>query len=87
MYLNCLYFQAVCCSDHIHCCPHGTTCDLSKGTCDKGDISVDWFVKTPALKAPNPVPCDESHECPTGNTCCRLESGDWGCCPKPNVSS
>ena len=24
-------------------------------------------------------------ECPTGNTCCRLSSGDWGCCPLPKV--
>ena len=28
--------QAVCCSDHIHCCPSGHTCDVEKGTCDQG---------------------------------------------------
>ena len=75
----------MCCSDHIHCCPHGTTCDLSKGTCDKGDISVDWFVKTPALVV-NRVQCDATHFCPDGDTCCKLTSGEWGCCPDPDVS-
>ena len=23
--------------------------------------------------------------CPDGNTCCRLASGQWGCCPLPNA--
>lgn len=25
--------QAVCCDDHEHCCPAGTTCDLAARTC------------------------------------------------------
>ena len=25
-------------------------------------------------------------QCPDGNTCCKLASGEWGCCPIPNVS-
>ncbi|XP_046555759.1 progranulin-like [Haliotis rubra] len=29
-------------------------------------------------------PGDES-ECPSGNTCCRLASGSWGCCPLPEA--
>ena len=31
------------------------------------------------------VVCDTSHYCPNGNTCCRLASGQWGCCPVPNA--
>ncbi|NWY36353.1 GRN protein, partial [Sylvia atricapilla] len=27
------------------------------------------------------VRCDERTSCPDGNTCCRLISGAWGCCP------
>ncbi|XP_078376324.1 progranulin-like isoform X2 [Oculina patagonica] len=23
--------------------------------------------------------------CPDGNTCCKLSSGEWGCCPAPNA--
>uniref|UniRef100_A0A1I8BDU2 Granulins domain-containing protein n=1 Tax=Meloidogyne hapla TaxID=6305 RepID=A0A1I8BDU2_MELHA len=25
--------KAVCCSDHLHCCPHGTECDISEARC------------------------------------------------------
>ncbi|XP_018009748.1 progranulin [Hyalella azteca] len=30
----CPYANGVCCSDHVHCCPGGTTCDLDDGTCN-----------------------------------------------------
>ena len=76
--------QAVCCSDGVHCCPGGTTCDVSSEKCDHGDIQLDWFVKQPALKVGG-VKCDATHECPSENTCCKLASGQWGCCPRPNV--
>ncbi|XP_061667266.1 granulin b [Syngnathoides biaculeatus] len=26
--------DAACCSDRLHCCPHGTECNLAAGTCD-----------------------------------------------------
>ena len=42
-------------------------------------------MKTPALVV-NRVQCDATHFCPDGDTCCRLTSGDWGCCPDPDVS-
>ena len=29
----CPYTDGVCCSDQRHCCPNGTTCDLSAGSC------------------------------------------------------
>ena len=80
------HFQAVCCSDHEHCCPEGTTCDVSQGKCNKGDKITNWLMKTQAVALSNPVRCSDTHECPTGNTCCKLKSGEWGCCPKPNVS-
>ncbi|KAI1230199.1 GRN, partial [Lamprotornis superbus] len=31
------------------------------------------------------VKCDEQTSCPDGNTCCRLSSGAWGCCPLEQV--
>ena len=31
--------QGVCCSDHLHCCPHGYTCDVTSLTCTP-DLSV-----------------------------------------------
>ena len=47
--------------------------------------------RTPALAllakpAVGAVQCDSTHYCPSGNTCCRLTSGQWGCCPVPQVS-
>jgi len=34
----------------------------------------------------NDVKCDHSEQsCPDGNTCCKLESGDYGCCPYDKV--
>ena len=32
--------QAVCCSDHIHCCPANTVCDLEQGVCKSGETHV-----------------------------------------------
>ena len=81
-----LILQAVCCSDGVHCCPDGTTCDVSSGKCNRGDLQVDWFVKNPAIEVGG-VKCDSAHECPSGNTCCKLNSGQWGCCPIPEVST
>lgn len=34
----CGYTNAVCCSDGLHCCPQGTTCDLAKGRCTNGGL-------------------------------------------------
>ena len=40
--------QAVCCQDHLHCCPNGYTCDTAQGKCNKGDFSLPWLKKEPA---------------------------------------
>ena len=79
--------NAVCCSDHVHCCPSGYTCDVSAGTCTKGDSIVSLFIKQPAIEtAPKNVDCpDGRSQCPDANTCCILASGKYGCCPKPNA--
>ena len=29
---------------------------------------------------------DSQSECPSGNTCCMLRSGQWGCCPLPDAT-
>ena len=28
---------------------------------------------------------DGTSECPSGNTCCKLSSGEYGCCPLPKA--
>ncbi|XP_074835320.1 progranulin isoform X2 [Carettochelys insculpta] len=81
----CPLVEAVCCQDHVHCCPKGYTCDLARGSCQQGLLSVPWLEKTPAHEEAPPrgrdVRCDERTSCPDGSTCCRLEMGAWGCCP------
>ncbi|KAG8446958.1 hypothetical protein GDO86_014410 [Hymenochirus boettgeri] len=76
---SCLKGSAVCCDDHVHCCPPGYTC--SQGGLCKAE-SIPWFIKTPALRQPvSNVKCDDFASCPDKQTCCRLASGEWGCCP------
>jgi hypothetical protein len=31
------------------------------------------------------VKCDDGSSCPTGKTCCKLISGQYGCCPYPEA--
>ncbi|NXX16986.1 GRN protein, partial [Podargus strigoides] len=74
--------EAVCCPDHIHCCPQGYTCDPEGGSClQEGGARRPWLRKTPAQARGGDVRCDDETSCPDGNTCCRLSSGAWGCCP------
>uniref|UniRef100_A0A9J7XC85 Granulin a n=1 Tax=Cyprinus carpio carpio TaxID=630221 RepID=A0A9J7XC85_CYPCA len=81
---------AVCCDDFIHCCPHGTTCNVAAGSCDESSGSTPWLEKVPALpragqRSPGNVNCDSSHVCPDSNTCCKNIDGDWSCCPLPEA--
>lgn len=66
--------NAVCCNDHLHCCPTGYTCDVEHSRCQKGfDKSFD-------------VVCPGGEmSCSDGETCCQLQSGDYGCCPLPDA--
>ena len=78
----CPYPKAVCCSDGVYCCQNGYTCDVSAGTCTKQGKTIDLFTKIES-KVRNVVCPDGQSECPDGNTCCKLSSGQWGCCPLP----
>lgn len=76
----------------MHCCPSGFRCDTEKGVCQQGTRRVPWMEKAPAhVSLPDPgavegdVPCDNVTSCPSSTTCCRLTSGEWGCCPAPEV--
>ncbi|XP_066220062.1 progranulin [Saccopteryx leptura] len=88
----CPFDQAVCCEDHVHCCPAGFKCDSQKGTCEQEAHQLPWMEQSPAhLSLPDPqamesdVPCDNVTSCPSSSTCCRLTSGEWGCCPVPEA--
>ncbi|KAM4524352.1 granulin b isoform 1-T2 [Odontesthes bonariensis] len=80
--------QAVCCEDHLHCCPRGTVCNLAASTCDdrSGGAVVPLLAKTPVFPLqPDNSKCDKSTSCPGKATCCKTLSGDWACCPLPQA--
>ena len=97
----CSWLQAMCCSDQIHCCPHGYICDVSSQTCKQGNLQISWLRHIPSFSATkhkldkamtriivhNVVQCaDNTTECPDGYTCCMSDKGHMECCPHPSVS-
>ena len=89
LHLMYILFQAVCCQDHIHCCPNGYTCNTAAGTCNpksENGISIPWKEKFPASPLTEGVTCPGGQmTCPAGSTCCKLSTGMYGCCPIPQV--
>ncbi|KAM9844087.1 progranulin-like [Aulostomus maculatus] len=45
----CPFYKAVCCNDHLHCCPADTVCDLATLTCDSPSRSTPMRQKTPTF--------------------------------------
>uniref|UniRef100_A0A3B4AMK1 Granulins domain-containing protein n=1 Tax=Periophthalmus magnuspinnatus TaxID=409849 RepID=A0A3B4AMK1_9GOBI len=31
------------------------------------------------------IECDKVSSCPDGHTCCKTSTGEWACCPLPEV--
>ncbi|KAK5610595.1 hypothetical protein CRENBAI_002714 [Crenichthys baileyi] len=81
--------KAVCCADGSHCCPETYKCNEDKTTCIKGEVEIPWYTKIPALTSVQAdysnVRCDMDHQCPKHTSCCRLFTGEWGCCPLQNA--
>ncbi|KAJ3607809.1 hypothetical protein NHX12_024860 [Muraenolepis orangiensis] len=84
--------------DHVHCCPHGTICNLAESSCDdaRGHApSLPWLHKLPAFSlstgkevamvTSGDEKCDSQTMCPGGTSCCRRDSGHWACCPLPQA--
>ena len=77
----CPFTEGVCCEDHIHCCPKGSSCDTKSRRC----------VKKPTLLGPadgsdsNIICPGNTYQCPGKSTCCSMPNGRYGCCPLPNV--
>ena len=87
-YSCCPYEDAVCCSDHVHCCPSGYTCDVSAGLCtEKSEEKL--TVKTTKLQLSGvslrDVQCPDSSSCVDGETCCLISDVSYGCCPLPDA--
>uniref|UniRef100_A0A8D0GV34 Granulin n=1 Tax=Sphenodon punctatus TaxID=8508 RepID=A0A8D0GV34_SPHPU len=81
---GCCHLQnAVCCSDHLHCCPQSTICDLARSRCTLGLEQSQPLARLTGTAGA--IPCDSKFTCPDGNTCCRKATGAWGCCPLPEA--
>jgi len=94
----CPYKLGICCSDLLHCCPHGTRCDLKHKECIRTDsdqmndiLDTNHLTMTMRLigfeaKRVKDVVCPGGKsDCPDGNTCCKISEDDWGCCPLLNA--
>ena len=80
----------MCCSDKLHCCPEGYTCDLAAETCDTDGHSVSWNAvavrDVDKQLSAREVDCPGGMQtCPDDNTCCELSAGSYGCCPLAHV--
>ncbi|XP_015269644.1 PREDICTED: granulins-like, partial [Gekko japonicus] len=83
----CPFAQAVCCADHVHCCPQGYTCDVASGSCHESLRALPWGPKLPAADPlqNRDVRCDDTTTCAEGQTCCKSKAGTWSCCQLPNA--
>ena len=59
----CPFPRAVCCSDDLHCCPEGTTCDVASGTCNGGTERVKIYTKISAAKVISKIKLFDYNEC------------------------
>lgn len=83
----CLVANAVCCSDHTHCCPAGSTC--GSGACVERGIATPLLEKVAAavdLVTRSRQDCADGDVCPDDQTCCMLQSGISACCPSKNAT-
>ncbi|XP_064477414.1 multiple epidermal growth factor-like domains protein 6 isoform X2 [Ornithodoros turicata] len=87
-YACCPYSNAECCSDHVHCCPEGYRCLISRGSCVRVSTRIAANRISPATSQrmllsfqSQYVQCPDRSYCPTNSTCCLLTTGRYGCCP------
>jgi len=89
--------KATCCADHLHCCPHGATCDLKDSKCkfpraaaETESLRVDAQTATANTNTMCP---GGDFQCPDRFTCCPLAAKNvetsvdvrYGCCPFENA--
>lgn len=89
----CPMSNAVCCKDQAHCCPQGYECSEEGLLCEKPDAThvkktpIQYSLPLRRLKkffsknaVQQEVCPDTTSICSDGDTCCKLESGMYGCC-------
>lgn len=69
--------NAVCCSDELHCCPHGYTC-LGQGYCRIGNNLMYVMKAPPSNEEVNVL---QYSTCGSSQTSCQSNNGARACCP------
>ncbi|VDP86511.1 unnamed protein product [Schistosoma mattheei] len=87
--------SAICCTDDIHCCPSGTSCDYKTLSCVKtdnghsiGSPTANELLRNPGLLftgVRDHVCPGHQSTCADDQTCCPLPDKSFGCCPLKNV--
>lgn len=88
----CPFARATCCSDNVHCCPQGYSCDGLKQQCKQAinNETIPWAKKLQAPVSSNAAAQPQNLICPDGTSClgaaacCRTFSGTFTCCNYPN---
>ena len=72
----------------IRICGVHTDCLWFSGFCTKGNQKILAYKHSEAIVSgvPNVMCPDGQSECPSDNTCCKLSSGQYGCCPLPEAT-
>ncbi|VDO81665.1 unnamed protein product, partial [Schistosoma curassoni] len=90
----CLFSNAVCCSDGVHCCPANTICDLKAEMCigESGDILTKLQLKSKpkfnSFKYNSRISiCSDMKSVCINGTCCSNVNDQLStlCCPYENV--
>ncbi|KAH9366263.1 hypothetical protein HPB48_008317 [Haemaphysalis longicornis] len=88
--------EATCCEDYVSCCPEGYRCIITLQKCVKEstEVAQPMNLHSPFTRAawdmdrrvctPDVI-CPDKHKCLSGQTCCQLSSGKYGCCPLPDA--
>lgn len=77
---------AVCCSDQVHCCPHGYICDVKDGRCVPNTVEGERIKGVRVERLGVGVECPGGVKtCPDEYTCCERPDGKYGCCPHENA--
>jgi hypothetical protein len=50
-----------------------------------GEWAYTWMAFSLCRRVSDVICPDQTSVCPDGQTCCELGSGEWGCCPLPQV--
>ena len=85
----CPQVNAVCCSDHVHCCPSGYTCNPPYcSQLPKEMLTIVPFAakSSDSIQYLKNVICpDQQSQCSDGDTCCLRSNSSYGCCPLENA--